>query len=92
MRLSNANDSYLFLAPDVVYLPLAEGCEMAYETTSERMDDETARISVSRLATPDQFVLGVCRCWDAFMRDPDPGVKAARDIPRIMGSPLVRRL
>jgi hypothetical protein len=28
--------------------------------------------SFQALSTAEQFVLGVCRCWDAFMEDPDP--------------------
>jgi hypothetical protein len=53
---------------------------MAYETAGDCIAEETARISVSRLATPEQFVLGVCRCWDAFMHDPDPATLAWRDL------------
>jgi len=29
-------------------------------------------LKVAVLSTAEQFVLGVCRCWDAFMDDPDP--------------------
>jgi hypothetical protein len=29
-------------------------------------------LSVDALSTPEQFVLGVCRCWDAFMEGSDP--------------------
>jgi hypothetical protein len=29
-------------------------------------------LQVEALSTPEQFVLGVCRCWDAFMEGPDP--------------------
>lgn len=29
-------------------------------------------LSVDALSTPEQFVLGVCRCWDAFMAADDP--------------------
>jgi hypothetical protein len=28
-------------------------------------------LAVDALSTPEQFVLGVCRCWDAFMEAPD---------------------
>src|SRR5271170_3262418 len=28
--------------------------------------------TVAGLSTPEQFVLGVCRCWDAFVDGPDP--------------------
>jgi hypothetical protein len=31
-----------------------------------------AGLRVDALSTPEQFVLGVCRCWDAFMEGPDP--------------------
>jgi hypothetical protein len=29
-------------------------------------------LQVDALSTPELFVLGVCRCWDAFMEGPDP--------------------
>jgi hypothetical protein len=29
-------------------------------------------LRVAALSTPEQFVLGVCRCWDAFMEGSDP--------------------
>jgi hypothetical protein len=29
------------------------------------------RLAVDALSTPEQFVLGVCRCWDAFMEASD---------------------
>ena len=29
-------------------------------------------LRVDALTTPEHFVLGVCRCWDAFMEGPDP--------------------
>jgi hypothetical protein len=28
-------------------------------------------LTVDALSTPEQFILGVCRCWDAFMQAPD---------------------
>jgi hypothetical protein len=31
-------------------------------------------LRVDALTTPEQFVLGVCRCWDAFMAADDPSL------------------
>jgi hypothetical protein len=31
-------------------------------------------LNVEALSTPEQFVIGVCRCWDAFMEGPDPAL------------------
>jgi hypothetical protein len=45
---------------------------MAGESTGERSFRNLPQIRVSRLTTAEQFVLGVCRCWDVFMNDPDP--------------------
>jgi hypothetical protein len=45
---------------------------MAGEAICERSIDGSDRITVATLSTAEQFVLGVCRCWDAFMDDPDP--------------------
>jgi hypothetical protein len=33
--------------------------------------NEVPGLAVTALTTPEQFVLGVCRCWDAFMEGPD---------------------
>ena len=38
------------------------------------------RIPVSGLSTVEQFVLGVSRCWDAYMDDPDPAALAWREL------------
>ncbi len=53
---------------------------MAYQTMGERHLGGPARIPLSRLTTAEQFVLGVCRCWDAFMDDPDPATLAWREL------------
>jgi hypothetical protein len=41
-----------------------------------QQDDQDFRVladlTAPKLTTAEQFVLGVCRCWDAFMEDPDP--------------------
>jgi len=39
---------------------------------SERSFAALQDITVPRLATAEQFVVGVSRCWDAFRADPDP--------------------
>jgi hypothetical protein len=36
-------------------------------------------LRVDALSTPEQFVLGVCRCWDAFMEGSDPTL-ASREL------------
>jgi len=53
---------------------------MAYQAMGELTDHESSGIPVSRLATAEQFVLGVCRCWDAFMDDPEPAALAWREL------------
>jgi len=40
--------------------------------TSERSFANLHEILVPRMSTAEQFVVGVSRCWDAFMGDPDP--------------------
>jgi hypothetical protein len=42
---------------------------MSSETTGERTFRELSSTTVAELTTAEQFVLGVCRCWDAFMVD-----------------------
>jgi hypothetical protein len=39
---------------------------------SERSFADLHQIVVPRLSTAEQFVVGVARCWDAFLIDPDP--------------------
>jgi hypothetical protein len=39
---------------------------------SDRSFHSLRILTASALSTPEQFVLGVARCWDAFMDDPDP--------------------
>jgi hypothetical protein len=43
---------------------------MAGEAICERSIGGS-QLTVAALSTAEQFVLGVCRCWDAFMDDPD---------------------
>ena len=43
-------------------------------TTAEGSRMASAALEVSALTTAEQFVLGVCRCWDAFIDHPDPGL------------------
>jgi hypothetical protein len=45
---------------------------MMGKTMCERSIGGAAQIAPEALSTPEQFVLGVCRCWDAFMEGPDP--------------------
>jgi hypothetical protein len=45
---------------------------MRSETMGERSIGDATRTAVAMLTTAEQFVLGVCRCWDTFMEDPDP--------------------
>jgi hypothetical protein len=42
------------------------------KTMCERSIGGAAQIAPEALSTAEQFVLGVCRCWDAFMEAPDP--------------------
>jgi hypothetical protein len=35
---------------------------------------------MTELTTAEQFVLGTCRCWDAFMSDADPAALAWREL------------
>ena len=42
------------------------------KTVCERSISGAAQITREELSTPEQFVLGVCRCWDAFMDAADP--------------------
>lgn len=37
----------------------------------ERHFDGLSTLTVRGLSTPEQFVIGVCRCWDAFVADAD---------------------
>ena len=53
---------------------------MAYQAVLERNVGGMSRIPVASLATAEQFVLGVCRCWDAYMDDPDPAALAWREL------------
>jgi hypothetical protein len=41
------------------------------ETTHDPRED-CAPVAVGALMTAQQFVLGACRCWDAFIEHPDP--------------------
>jgi hypothetical protein len=41
-------------------------CERSFERLHE--------IEVPNLDTAEQFVVGVSRCWDAFLEDPDPTI------------------
>jgi hypothetical protein len=38
----------------------------------KRRFSQLANLRVDALSTPEQFVLGVCRCWDAFMSASEP--------------------
>jgi hypothetical protein len=38
------------------------------------MPDQPTERAYHQLSTAEQFVLGVCRCWDAFAQGPDPAV------------------
>jgi hypothetical protein len=40
--------------------------------SSERSFADLHEIVVPRLSIAEQFVVGVTRCWDAFLADPDP--------------------
>ena len=42
--------------------------------SQERCFDELPHMTVPRLDTAEQFVVGVFRCWDALQADPDPGL------------------
>jgi hypothetical protein len=42
------------------------------DTICERSFDQLQDIEVPDLSTAEQFVVGVSRCWDAFLGDPDP--------------------
>jgi hypothetical protein len=53
---------------------------MSSETTGERTFRELSSTTVAELTTAEQFVLGVCRCWDAFMAGPDPTTLAWREL------------
>jgi hypothetical protein len=44
------------------------------DTMFERTLREVPQMSVELLTTAERFVLGACRCWDAFMDDPDPAL------------------
>lgn len=37
----------------------------------ERHFDGVGTLAVRSLSVPEQFVVGVCRCWDAFLADSD---------------------
>jgi hypothetical protein len=39
---------------------------------SERSFGELPAMTVCRLTVAEQFVVGACRCWDAFQLHPDP--------------------
>ncbi len=52
---------------------------MAYQSMRERNVDGPSRFPLAELTTAEQFVLGTCRCWDAFMDDPDPAGLAWRE-------------
>ena len=45
---------------------------MCNPSIHDRSFCELQQLTVDALTTPEQFVLGVCRCWDAFMDDADP--------------------
>lgn len=40
--------------------------------TGERSFGELQAMTVPRLTVAEQFMVGACRCWDAFQLDPDP--------------------
>ncbi len=42
------------------------------ETLCERSFGGLPQMTVDSLSAAEQFVLGVCRCWDAFLDDPTP--------------------
>lgn len=42
------------------------------QNSIERSFAELHALKVPRLSTAEQFVVGVARCWDAFLADPDP--------------------
>jgi hypothetical protein len=41
---------------------------------NERALGAAPQMSLSLMTTAEQFVIGVCRCWDAFTQDPDPAL------------------
>jgi hypothetical protein len=43
-------------------------------TASQRCFADLPAILVPQLSMPEQFVLGACRCWDAYMVLPDPRI------------------
>ena len=45
---------------------------MMGKTMGERSISGAALLTPELLSTPEQFVLGVCRCWDAFIDAADP--------------------
>jgi hypothetical protein len=45
---------------------------MAGHRIGERSIGGSPQIPLATLTIAEQFVLGACRCWDAFMDDPDP--------------------
>jgi hypothetical protein len=56
------------------------GQRMAYQSVRERECGGPSRFPLTGLTTAEQFVLGVCRFWDAFLDDPDPAVLAWREL------------
>lgn len=53
---------------------------MAYQSMRERNGGGRSRLRLTELTTAEQFVLWTCRCWDAFMGDPDPAALAVREL------------
>jgi hypothetical protein len=45
---------------------------MASDSTDQRRFCNLQQMTLPRLTMAERFVLGACRCWDVFMRDPDP--------------------
>jgi hypothetical protein len=53
---------------------------MAYQSMREPSGGGPPRFPLTELTTAEQFVLGTCRCWDAFMSDADPAALAWREL------------
>jgi hypothetical protein len=58
------------------------GANMSYIT--RRSFSELPRLTIPILSTAEHFVLGVCRCWDAFMDGADPTL-APRQLAPVFG-------
>jgi hypothetical protein len=53
---------------------------MAYQSMRGGNGGGPSQLQLTELTTAEQFVLGTCRCWDAFMGDPDPAALAWREL------------